>query len=192
MKALRSKRTLYKDILFRSKLEAKWAVFFDNVGIAYEYEPEWDQVDIGIGYIHYKPDFYLPDLDLWIEVKPVTFKNMRYGDVKKAEGWARDYEGLLVLVGQPSIPRQTTKAHYHLTWYEKKNAFFLSDHMWWCECPKCGRIDVRPYGGIPVDCDKSCYPEPSYDLFGEELPEPEGHKSPRLKNACRIARNFEF
>lgn len=118
MGLIRSKKTLYNEILFRSELEAKWAVFFDYLYIAYKYEPEWDEVDIGIGYVRYKPDFYLPDIDLWIEVKPVAFKSMQYGDTKKAEGWARDYGELLVLAGPPSVPRETTKAHYLLTWYE--------------------------------------------------------------------------
>jgi len=104
MELIRSKKTPYNGILFRSKLEAKWAVFFDSLGVGYKYEPEWDEVDIGIGYIQYKPDFYLPDLDLWIEVKPVGFGKMKYENIKKAEGWAKDYDGLLVLVGPPSAP----------------------------------------------------------------------------------------
>jgi len=192
MELIRPKKTLYNGILFRSKLEAKWAVFFDTLCIAFKYEPVWDEVDIGIGYVQYKPDFYLPDIDLWIEVKPVGFRNMKYGDKKKAEGWVEDYNGLLVLVGPPSMPKNTTEAHYHLTWNERKKVFYLNDHMWWCECPKCGRINIQPDGGIPTDCTKSCYPEPSYDLFGDELPEPTGHKSSRLKNAYRLAHNFEF
>lgn len=34
-----SKPTFYDCILFRSRLEAKWACFFDTVGISWEYEP---------------------------------------------------------------------------------------------------------------------------------------------------------
>jgi len=30
---------------FRSRLEARWAVFFDNVGIEYRYEPEGFDID---------------------------------------------------------------------------------------------------------------------------------------------------
>ena len=33
-------QTQYDGYLFRSRLEARWAVFFDNAKIAYEYEPE--------------------------------------------------------------------------------------------------------------------------------------------------------
>ena len=31
--------TIYKGYRFRSRLEARWAVFFDALGIEYEYEP---------------------------------------------------------------------------------------------------------------------------------------------------------
>jgi len=51
---------------FRSRLEARWAVFFDNVGIEYRYEPEGFDID-GIWYL---PDFYLPKHSCWVEIKP--------------------------------------------------------------------------------------------------------------------------
>lgn len=58
--------TVYKGYRFRSRLEARWAVAFDAMGIKYEYEPEG--FDLGDGY-YYLPDFYLPDDDVWVEVK---------------------------------------------------------------------------------------------------------------------------
>lgn len=58
--------TKYKGYRFRSRLEARWAVFFDTLGIAWEYEKEG--YDLGkAGW--YLPDFWLPDLQLWIEIK---------------------------------------------------------------------------------------------------------------------------
>lgn len=58
--------TFYNGYRFRSRLEAKWAVFFDDVGIPYEYETE--------GYVlpdgrYYLPDFYLPWFKTFVEVK---------------------------------------------------------------------------------------------------------------------------
>ena len=57
--------TVYNGYKFRSRLEARWAVFFDAAKIRYEYEPE--------GYEYngerYLPDFYLPDFDAHVEVK---------------------------------------------------------------------------------------------------------------------------
>lgn len=60
-------QTEYKGYRFRSRLEARWAVFFDALGIDWEYEPEgYDLGDLG----WYLPDFYLPDSKTWVEVKP--------------------------------------------------------------------------------------------------------------------------
>jgi hypothetical protein len=55
--------------LFRSRLEARWAVFFDLIGITWQYEPEYFKEDFGDRVIRYLPDFYLPDLQCWVEVK---------------------------------------------------------------------------------------------------------------------------
>lgn len=65
--------TRYAGCRFRSRLEARWAVFFDTLGIAWEYEPQGYELEWRLsGYdepLHYLPDFWLPDLDLWAEVK---------------------------------------------------------------------------------------------------------------------------
>jgi len=58
--------TKYKGYRFRSRLEARWAVFFDALGIAWEYEPEG--YDLGDG-VWYLPDFYFPNGLLDEEVK---------------------------------------------------------------------------------------------------------------------------
>lgn len=58
--------THYKGYLFRSRLEARWAVFFDAMGIEWEYEPE----GYNINGIMYLPDFYLPSIETFAEVKP--------------------------------------------------------------------------------------------------------------------------
>lgn len=62
---MRAIETEYNGYKFRSRLEARWAVFFDALGIEYEYEKEGYDLD-GIRYL---PDFWLPRLDLWAEIK---------------------------------------------------------------------------------------------------------------------------
>ncbi|MEU8035692.1 hypothetical protein [Streptosporangium sp. NPDC049078] len=57
--------TRYAGCRFRSRLEARWAVFFDHLGIAWEYEPQGFIVD-GTPYL---PDFWLPETKTWVEVK---------------------------------------------------------------------------------------------------------------------------
>ena len=49
--------TEYNGYRFRSRLEARWAVFFDELGIKYQYEPEGFDLDGTL----YLPDFYLPE-----------------------------------------------------------------------------------------------------------------------------------
>lgn len=67
MKAIETK---YKGYRFRSRLEARWAVFFDALGVKWEYEKEgYDLGEAG----WYLPDFWLPDVSLWAEVKPGGF-----------------------------------------------------------------------------------------------------------------------
>ena len=63
MKAI---ETEYKGYRFRSRLEARWAVFFDRLGIKYEYEPEGIVLSDGT---YYLPDFYLPGFHCYFEVK---------------------------------------------------------------------------------------------------------------------------
>lgn len=58
--------THYKGYRFRSRLEARWAVFFDALGLKWEYEVEG--FDLGpLGW--YLPDFWLPQIQMWAEVK---------------------------------------------------------------------------------------------------------------------------
>lgn len=64
--------TEYNGYRFRSRLEARWAVFFDAYGIEYEYEKEGFEVSTPDGIVRYLPDFYFPQYDMWGEVKGVT------------------------------------------------------------------------------------------------------------------------
>jgi hypothetical protein len=57
--------TRYHGYKFRSRLEARWAVFLDELQVDYRYEPQ--------GYVleetPYLPDFYLPQLSCFLEIK---------------------------------------------------------------------------------------------------------------------------
>ena len=61
--------TEYKGYKFRSRLEARWAVFFDAMGIEYQYEPEGFEREVYGCVYRWLPDFYLPELKVWVEVK---------------------------------------------------------------------------------------------------------------------------
>jgi hypothetical protein len=58
--------TVYKGYRFRSRLEARWAVFFDSLGLEWQYELEG--FDLGDG-VYYLPDFWLSHQQIWLEIK---------------------------------------------------------------------------------------------------------------------------
>ena len=66
MERIKAIETYYKGYRFRSRLEARWAVFFDALGIEYMYEPEGLILPDGTLYL---PDFYLPKCKTFFEVK---------------------------------------------------------------------------------------------------------------------------
>lgn len=59
--------THYAGHRFRSRLEARWAVFFDTLGLKWQYEPQG--YTVGKAKRPYLPDFYLPQLESVVEVK---------------------------------------------------------------------------------------------------------------------------
>ena len=63
---VRAIETHYKGYRFRSRLEARWAVFFDALGIEWEYEREGYDLD-GVWYL---PDFWIAPWRAFVEIKP--------------------------------------------------------------------------------------------------------------------------
>jgi hypothetical protein len=61
--------TRYKGYNFRSRTEARWAVFFDELGFKWEYEREGFHLPSG----NYLPDFYFPEYETYAEVKGQAF-----------------------------------------------------------------------------------------------------------------------
>lgn len=90
--------TRYNGYKFRSRLEARWAVFFDELGIKYEYEPEGYTLEDGTKYL---PDFlifvrhrsYEDEWDpVFVEVKGVLGPN----DLHKVEMLSKVHPVLLL------------------------------------------------------------------------------------------------
>ena len=78
--------TKYKGYRFRSRLEARWAVFFDHVKIPWEYEKEGFEID-GTKYL---PDFYLPSLEVYAEVKPEQLSQEEFRKIAALRGLVLD------------------------------------------------------------------------------------------------------
>lgn len=94
--------TVHNGYRFRSRLEARWAVFFDAMGIKYDYEKEgYDLKEAG----WYLPDFWLPEYEIWVEIKPHTpgIPTSFYDDAHKKAEALKDLTGYPVLLcyGKP-------------------------------------------------------------------------------------------
>lgn len=93
--------TLYKGLMFRSRLEATWAAFFDEIGWDWEYEP----FDLS-GYI---PDFVLKFASpLLVEVKPAMSLAELVPHQEKIDRSSWDKEALIV--GASVFPSEIWKA----------------------------------------------------------------------------------
>lgn len=85
-------QTKYNGYHFRSRLEARWAVFFDALQIPYEYEPEGFETECG----RYLPDFRISNcLGYYVEIKPDV--------VEVDDRWLSfaQHKVLMLLCGQP-------------------------------------------------------------------------------------------
>ena len=83
--------TPYKGFNFRSRMEARWAVLLDLLGIEAVYEMEKLDIDVGVNI----PDFYLPRYSFWIEVGP--------GDMAIHEGKQEKATHLANSTGRPVL-----------------------------------------------------------------------------------------
>lgn len=100
--------TRYAGHHFRSRLEARWAVFLNTLGIRWEYEPQG--YTVGPNKTPYLPDFYLPDLQTVVEVKGDADRLDLHLLADFLEG-SRNANTLLVLGGIPQEDRFATPTH---------------------------------------------------------------------------------
>ena len=93
----------YNGIRYRSLLEAKWALFFDILGVEFLYECD----KYKLGDISYIPDFYIPHLGIFIEIKGTTPKRI---ECEKAYRLAH-LEKKDVFIIHSNFPRGSTRKH---------------------------------------------------------------------------------
>jgi hypothetical protein len=102
--------TWYGGCRFRSRLEARWAVFFDQLTIRWEYEAQGYELPSGARYL---PDFWLPDENFAVEVKGDE-KAFRDESPRYAEAvQTRSIPGLGLLFLGP-VPDAAIKRPLHL------------------------------------------------------------------------------
>lgn len=187
---IKSKKTKYGVIFFESMIEARWAAFFDCLGIKYEYEPTFAEVETGCRVVNYKPDFFLKDLNKYIEIKP----SKPYGiENTKAAGWAKHIGDIIVLFNL-NPPTMELENGWLFFSEGQDQTPILFDAYWWWECPKCGHIDIDEYAQI-TSC--GCYSQDFFNkIYEEEIKgikiSPSRERSARLLAAYKTAKNYNF
>lgn len=132
---MKSIPTQYRGIWFRSRLEAKWAEHFDDLGVEWLYEPEGYELD-GENYL---PDFYLPQLRAFVEVKGLLD---RVGE-RKARALARHLvdRGRAVYVVEHPVGARWARV-------TAEDLLIWRDHGL-DACAACGVVQFREH---PDDC----------------------------------------
>jgi len=129
MKAI---ETVYNGYRFRSRLEARWAVFFDAVKLPYSYETEGYELE---GY-RYLPDFFIPDWDAFVEIKG---KKPTIDERRKCEALAEaSHKPVLLVYGEP-WPNQY-KALLYWTEDDIPSGDFLGTEGVFMQCRRCDCI----------------------------------------------------
>jgi hypothetical protein len=107
--------TRYNGILFRSKLEANWAEFFDWHKIKWAFEPE----GFNLNGVYYLPDFWLPEIKTIFEVKGILDKkdfgklDALWEATRPAEGAWHSPEILMVIGSAPAGEQFTIYQGFH-------------------------------------------------------------------------------
>jgi len=127
-------QTYYNGYHFRSRTEARWAVFFDNANIRYQYEPEGYELSDGTRYL---PDFYHPESNTFFECKGI----MSDDDYDKITTFQKDM-GVAVVIGYSDMTFQASH-----DWSEDEFEIAVKDESYIIECPNCGRVFFLTSGG---------------------------------------------
>jgi hypothetical protein len=174
------KPTSYNGILFRSRLEARWAVFMDSLNVRYIYEPECYNINKCL----YVPDFYIPSLECFLEIKPEGYKN----DETNEKCWylADETHKIVYLIAM-DIPNESAIDICGHDWNSKGiiEAFCREcgvDFPYsWCECDKCKKIGIEFDARSARLCNCNIDSDKNYN-----------GNSKRLLSAYKTAKGYKF
>ena len=93
--------TRYAGCRFRSRTEARFAVLLDRLSLTWEYEGQGFQLPSGRRYL---PDFKLPDLKIFLEIKGAEPTQRELGKVREFAVAAHEY-GYVTLMLVGGVPR---------------------------------------------------------------------------------------
>ena len=178
MTEIKAIETVYDNHKFRSRLEARWAVFFKTLGVKYEYEKEGYEING----CYYLPDFFLPEIPLWVEAKG---EGPTYLEILLLSMLADNTKNRGTIVG--GIRNYLEEDVYSGDWERYHTAFLDEDisdaPYFFCECRYCGAIGFEWSGyGSRINC---C-------TRNKEVGDYATSQSPRLVEAYRTAIQARF
>ncbi len=144
--------THYRGVDFRSRLEARWAIWMDSLRIQWEYERDGFEDEHGLRYL---PDFYLTKAKCYLEIKPVE---PDAGEIRKA--WLPVYAtgcDLYICHGMPPSSLENDAAMYRGFHLEREPV------------PGCGRCYVQSIGAQWTKCEACGCARPVYGGMTEKL-----------------------
>jgi hypothetical protein len=150
---------------FRSRLEARWSVFHDVLEVPWRYEHEPYRMPDGTGYL---PDFWLPSIDAWFEVKGDRYTD---DEARKAWGLAEATGKDVYIAFGDCRPDQDAWAGIHLFGPGR-----VWNHLQFWTDGLDGELSIAFCGWVRI---------------GRELPTIRS-KTPRLLKAYRAARSARF
>ncbi|MFE4420383.1 hypothetical protein [Streptomyces sp. NPDC056817] len=165
--------TIYRDTQFRSLLEACWAATLDSLGIVWEYEPQTFDLPSGVKYL---PDFHLPEIGTWLEVKgpgvPRIEKPYELGEMLACGCPVRSCDcrwagGELVIIGHPPTPFDPWNEDGYRHWPSSAKSKLARCHggfihwtstrrhnSWMVKCSSCARVSWAE--GPRLQCCRGC------------------------------------
>jgi hypothetical protein len=143
--------TSYAGCRFRSRLEARWAIVFDELGLEWVYEPQGYLVGPPAGLDSdkrpdpgdqrpYLPDFWLPERREWVEVKgsPLRTRECRllaHATVPHKDWGLPDNRKGILLLGPIPEPRRDVVALHGCLYFHNGDLYrgyeFLGDEETW-------------------------------------------------------------
>jgi len=131
---LKAIETVYSGYKFRSRTEARWAVWFDALGVEYRYEEEGFNLDG----VYYLPDFHLPGYPAFVEIKGTPPTQAEWEKAKRLAQFGQVW----ILEGSPWMEfdqnGQPVKSSYvaHVYWPDLDDW----DKCILTQCRRCGCI----------------------------------------------------
>jgi hypothetical protein len=181
--------TRYAGYRFRSRIEARWAVFFTRLGLDWQYEPQGYRV--GRAKLPYLPDFYLPTQALFVEVKPGFADQVDPEGVNRWEEFAGEVvtawptSRAAIFCGRIPDPEKVTNAGpvWSGRWYD--DGIYVTGECCyaWCACPSGKHFDIQfegRSGRILCGCERA---------FDDRY---QGGDDQRIINAYAAARSARF